>query len=328
MTRAYLGLCAVLALGACSGSDDKDPTTTDTGPECGTEVFFEDSNNYSFTAAFQIGAIEVAPETTLNVDWSGVTVDIRGRAVDPSSIEQLLFVEFDLTQSEILEKIDANALDQSDAGSSQLLWDNTGVTTMSSDEFTQIGNPIDYSALDDDPSQSWLLSVINYQIDGRFDFLMNAFVVPTAGSTNTDVVLDNATSTLEFDVDLQTADRLCFAPDEPELVLDWINVTTDAYNRDLDLAYVNNLVIGHIPDDNIENVEGLFLRLYEEADQLYDLDVNGLSFAYLDEAVSRADGTTPFPGFSSDGTWVVAIECTRSECTNPAPILLGVVEAK
>jgi len=327
MTRAHLGLCAALALSACSGSKDKAPDPTDTGPECGTEVFFEDANNYSFTASFHIGEVAVAPKTPLTIDWSGVTVDIRGRPVDPAAIEQLLFVELDLTQSEVLDKIDANALDQSDAGS-QLLWDNDGETSMSSDEFTQIGNPIDYDALDDDPSQSWLLSVINYQIDGRFDFLMNTFVVPTTGSTNTEVVLDNSTSTLDFEVDLHSADRLCFAPDEPELVLDWVNVTTDAYDRPLDLAYVNNLVIGHIPDGDIENVEGIFLRLYDEADQLYDLNVNGLSFAYLDEAVSREDGTTPFPGFSDDGTWVVAIECTRSECTNPAPVLLGVVEVK
>jgi len=329
MTRAHLGCFALLTLAACSGSDDKE--TSDTGPVGGgctdTELFMEDNNNYAFTADFQISTVEVTPETDFTVDWSGLSVDIRGRTVDPTSVESALFVEFQLTQAEILERIDANSFDQSDA-SYQYTWENNDdVSSMPANEFNAVGTPIDLTQLDDSSVDTWLLSLAN-DSTGRFDFLMNVFVKPTAGSTNTTVTLDNSTSTLNFDVDLQSNDKMCVPADEPSIILDWTQVTTDAYNRPLDLAYVNNLVIGHIADDDLEAVEGLFLRLYDEADQLYDLNVNGLDFAFLDEATSRADGTTPFPGFTPDGTWVVAVECTRDECTNPAPILLVVMDVQ
>ncbi len=327
MTRAHLGLMALLAFGACSGSDDKE--TGDTGPTasgCDTELFMEDKNNYSFTADFQIGVVEIAPQSDFTVDWSALSVDIRGRTVDPTTIEQLLLVEFELSQQEILDKIDANSFDQDDA-LYQYLWDNDDdVDTMSASDFTIIGNPIDFTQFDDDPGDTWLMSVTNNP-DGRFDFLMNVFLKPTDGSTNTTVALDNSTSALNFDVDLQSNTKMCVPADQPDIILDWTKVTTDAYQRPLDLAYVNNLVIGHVADENLEDVEGIFLRLYDEADMLYDLDVNGLDFAYLNEATSRADGSA-FPGFTPGGTWVVAVECTRTECTNPAPILLVVMDVE
>ena len=286
----------------------------------------QDSNNYGFTADFQISTVEIAPGADFTVDWSSLSVDIRGRNVDPASVEQLLLVEFELSQAEILERIDNNSFDQADA-TYQYLWENNeDATSMVANAFNAVGTPIDLSQLDADPADTWLLSLAN-DSDGRFDFLMNVFVIPTKGSTNTAIELGDSTSVLDFDVDLQSNEAMCVPADDPAIILDWTQVTTDAYKRPLDLAYVNNLVIGHVPDDNLENVEELFLRLYDEADQLYDLNVNGLDFAFLDEATSRSDGS-PFPGFSKDGTWVVAVECTRTECTNPAPILLAVMDVQ
>ena len=141
-------------------------------------------------------------------------------------------------------------------------------------------------------------------------------------------LFDDDSAQLDFDVDLQSADALCSAPDVAGTTIDWSGVTNDAYGRPLDLALVNNLVIGHVAEENLDDVEELFLRLYEEADQVYDLDVNSLTFADLSGAVSRLDGTSTFGGFTADGTWVVAIECTRQECTNPAPLLLAVIEVE
>jgi hypothetical protein len=321
MSRVVFGSCLLMSssLLACSGDGGDKDSGTET---CEPNLNFVDGNNYSFESEFVIGSIAVAPESDLTIDWSAVTTDIRGRSVVPAEVEQLLAVRFLLPQSEILEKIDGSALDAADSDLQYLLF-NSGVDSASITEFSIIGNPFDVAGLSVSDEQTWLLSMANV-VGSRFDFLMNTFIVPTEGETNTTVALTNSSATLNFDVDLGSAEPLLASTTGPT-VLDWSGVTTDAYGQPLDLSLVNNLVIGHVADEDITNVEGVFLRLYDEADQVYDLSVNSLTSADLSLAVSRADGT-PFPGFTADGTWVVAIECVRQECTNPAPLLLAVVE--
>lgn len=343
MTRwMFLSLC--LATVACSG--DKDETTDDTATVTGDDddtvtpgdddddtstpapsgdMVFTDANNYTFESEFQIGAVEVMPEADLLIDWSGLTTDIRGRAVDPLAIDQVLFVEFGATQAEILEKIDANDLQQSDA-LNQYLYFNGGVDNIMVSEMAILGNPFDLTLLQEDASKTWLLSLTNI-VEARFDFLMNTFVVPTEGSKNTMVVIDDDSASLTFTVDLATAPALQTAAGLPGYSLDWSAATTDVFGRDLDLALVSRLIIGKVATDDIAQVEADFLQLYEKADELYTLDVNGLTFADLTQATEQTTGAT-FGGFSTDGTWVVGIECTRQECTNPAPLLLAVVEVE
>jgi hypothetical protein len=326
MTRSMTMLC--LALAACGG--DKDDTTGDTGPTGTTgtppsaDLVFTDANNYTFESDLQISAVEVAPETDLLIDWSGVTTDIRGRSVDPTQVEQILFVEFGATQAEVLTKIDANDLQQSDA-LNQYLYFNNGQTSIQASDLSILGNPFDLELLKPESSKTWLLSLTNI-VDSRFDFLMNTFVVPTEGSKNTMVVLDDSSATLTFEVDLQSAPALRTSSSFDEYTLDWSAATKDVFGRDLDVGLVTRLIIGKVATDDISAVEADFLQLYELADELYTQDVNGLTFANLSGATLQSDGTTPFAGFTADGTWVVGIECTRQECTNPAPLLLSVVE--
>jgi len=317
----------LLATAACSGSD-KD-TTTDSGvgddddDVVGCELVFTDANNYGFESDLQISAVEVMPESELTIDWSGVTTDIRGRAVDPTAVEQLLLVELERTQSEVLADIDANDLQQSDAVN-QYLYFNGGVDTIQVTDMEILGNPMDVGLLEVDPDSTWLLSLTNIT-DARFDFLVNTFVVPTAGSTNTTVEMTDSSATLTFDADLQSATKLKAEAGATGCSLDWDAATTDVFGRELDLGLVTRLIIGKVGTEDLSQVEADFLQLYELSDELYTLDVNGLTYAELDGAVEQTSGET-FGGFTSDGTWIVGIECTRQECTNPAPLLLAVVD--
>lgn len=304
-----------------TGDDDDDTTTM---PPSG-DMVFTDANNYTFESEFQIGTVEVAPETDLLIDWSGLTTDIRGRSVDPLDIDQLLFVQFGATQAEILTKIDANDLQQSDA-LNQYLSFTTGVDNLMLSEMSILGNPFDLGLMVEDANKTWLLSLTNI-VDARFDFLMNTFVVPTAGSKNTMVVIDDDSASLTFDVDLSSAPALQTAAGLPAYTLDWSAATTDVFGRELNLALVSRLIIGKVATDDLTQVEAEFLQLYENAEELYTLDVNGLTFADLSGATEQTSGAA-FGGFTADGTWVVGIECTRQECTNPAPLLLAVVEVQ
>jgi len=315
-----LGLLATVA---CGG--DKDGTDS-AAPPTG-DLVFTDANNYGFESDLQIGAVEVEAESDFTIDWSGVTTDIRGRAVNPSEVQQLLLVELNSTQAEVLTKIDANDLQQADAVN-QYIFDNaSNVSAIDVSQMEILSNPIELGLLSDDPNSTWLLSLTNID-DGRFDFLMNTFVVPTTGSGNTAVDFDDSSASLTFSADLQSADALVTGAGLDAYTLDWSGATTDVFGRPLDLGLVTRLIIGKVGTTDLGQVETDFLQLYELADELYTLDVNGLTYADMTQATLKSDGTTPFSGFTTDGTWVVGIECTRQECTNPAPLLLAVVEVK
>ena len=205
MSRVVFGSCLLMSwsLLACSGDGGDKDSGTET---CEPNLNFVDGNNYSFESEFVIGSIAVAPESDLTIDWSAVTTDIRGRSVVPAEVEQLLAVRFLLPQSEILEKIDGSALDAADSDLQYLLF-NSGVDSASITEFSIIGNPFDVAGLSVSDEQTWLLSMANV-VGSRFDFLMNTFIVPTEGETNTTVALTNSSATLNFDVDIGSAEPL------------------------------------------------------------------------------------------------------------------------
>ena len=324
---------AWLMLGAMAcggGSDGDDPTgsqTTDSGTTGVVDpslLMLTDAHNYSFSSDLQIGTVEVAPATDLAIDWSAVTRDIRGRSVDPLTVQQLLLVELDGTPADVLQKIDANDLQQADA-LNQYLFLNWGRDEIAASEMSILGNDLDVELLTEDPSTTWLLSLANI-IDQRFDFLLNTFVVPTTGATNTDVVFTDTSATLTFDADLQSGQRLVSAEGLEAYELDWSEATTDVFGRPLDLGLVTRVIVGKVGTDDIGQVEADFLQLYELADELYVLSVNGDESADLLEATLEGDDSTSFAGFTADGTWVVGVECTRQECTNPAPLLMAVVD--
>jgi len=83
--------------------------------------------------------------------------------------------------------------------------------------------------------------------------------------------------------------------------------------------------------DTVAQVEEVFLRVDTEADELYYLSsldgtpvVQGETDADLMLATD-ADGN-PFPGFTTDGIWLLGIECLS--CLSPAPLALSIVEVQ
>lgn len=312
-----MGLLLLASLWACGGGD---PDHTDPPPVPG-DLTFTDAHNYAFFGDIEIGAVEVAAQADAALDWCALTTDIRGRAVaDPSGIDQLLLIELDMVQEEAEAKVERNALSAADAASAWLVLNPGGCTARFGD-FSILGNVFDPAAyFVEDPERSWLVSVVNTP-DGRLDILTSTFVVPTAGSVNDRVVVTDASATLTVDADLASADRL-LAKEGATPMIDWSAVTADVYGKSYDDLQGDRLLLGKVPVGSIEEAEALFLQLDVVAETLYFLDVYGQTSADLTQATA-ADGAV-FDGFSTDGIWLVGIECLT--CTSPAPLLLGVVD--
>jgi hypothetical protein len=133
---------------------------------------------------------------------------------------------------------------------------------------------------------------------------------------------------LDFDVDLTSAAPIQTTADAPPYTLTWAAVTTDVNGAEFDDLLGDTLRITHLDVPDVASAEAVFLQLDIVADQMYFLDVYGdESVPDLSSAVSLPDGS-PFPGFTSDGVWLVGIECTDISCFSPAPLLLAVVEAE
>ena len=325
LTRT-LALSALLM--ACSG--DKNEDTGAMKSFATPDMVMLDENNYDYIGDIQIGTQTVATGVEVSVDWCSLTTDLRGRVVtDPSAIDRVLFIEFSLTPEEVMAKVEANALVQADTVTQWLLLSPESCTANLSD-FSILGNIFDPEADLVESDNTWLLSVSNYP-DGRFDILMSTFVEPLESETNSSVVVDDDSSTLSFDTDLHSADPLVTSASFDEYSLDWSGVDNDVNGVPFDKLLGNRLLIGKVAADNITDVESIFLRLDDEAEELYYLsDVDGEQQVYGRTAADLMLATdlagNNFGGFTTDGVWLVGIECLS--CTSPAPLLLSVVEVE
>ncbi len=317
-----IGFIALMAAVACGGKD-KDP---DLSPD----LVMEDANNYSYAGTMEITGVDVAAQSDPLVDWCSLTTDIRGRAVNPNAVDRLILIELELTQAEALEKIEKNDLTQQDTVTQWIFQNETAaVCSANLSEFAILSNnfrPEDFV----ESTNTWLLSATYFDPEySQFDFAMTKFVTPVAAETNTDIALTDDSASLDFDADL-SAPALQTSASFDSYTLDWSAVTQDVNGAEWDDEKGNRVLIGKVDAKNIGDVEDIFLRVDSEASELYRLydDENGVLLVSgetsADLMLATDEAGNSFPGFTTDGIWLVGVECTS--CTSPAPLLLSVVE--
>jgi hypothetical protein len=305
----------MLVLAGCPGGSGKGDAEA---------LVLEDANNFEFEGTFTIETFDVEPGVDFCADWSGMTTDIRGRPFDPLDVDQVALLQFDLTPPEVLEQIDTNQLRQDDAAY-QYLWSQPGgASSACATEFEIIGNFFDPALLVEESDKTWVLSLIDLDT-GKNDILTTAFVAPTDGSVNHDVVTSDATAVLDYTVDIDGKDPIVATADAGAWTLDWSGVTNDVNGVPFDSLLGDELLIAHYEDyTDVSEVESVFLRLDTEASETWILNVFGELDADLSDA-ETADGDG-FGGFTTDGVWLVAVSCTT--CTSPVPQLLAWIDVK
>jgi hypothetical protein len=314
MSMRQLGL--VLGLSACGGGGDGG------GGGCGggNKLVYEDANNYTYTGALTLGEFPIKPQSDITIDWSGLTTDIRGRTLDPTSVEQPTIIGLDGTFDEVLPQAERNEIRQDDAPYIYFT-ENDGETSAQLSSFEITGILFDLGYLVPDPETTWFLSLINLP-QGRTDILSTVRLVPTEGSDITTVTFANDSSSLDVAVDLHSAPPLQ-ARAGKNYTFDWTGATQDVFGHEFSDQLNDEIIIAKHDTTDIAEVEANFLQLDSKASELYRIGVFDQSAVDLIEAID-VNTSTPFGGFTTDGTWVIGVIC--SSCSAPVPAILSVVE--
>lgn len=284
---------------------------------------FQDSNNYAFTNDITMRSVEIQAGADASIDWTALTTDVRERAVDPGTVEQISLLKFSYPFDELVPLFEVNEIDaQAEATESYLFENPSGTTTANATDFEITAIGFDPTLFSEDPNSTWTVSAINYP-GGRLDLLMSKAILPKDASTNHEITLGDDDTTLDWTVDMHSMPALEASPDTV-YGLDWSAVTKDVYGHPFDSIAGDELLIGHYADP-VDGVEAEFLQLDTVASEIYRMSSLGLT-SVDDLSAAIDDGGKAFGGFTADGTWLVAISCTS--CSTPVPLLLSVVSVK
>ncbi len=295
---------------------------TVTGCSSGTLVF-EDANNYSYESTIAIASVPMQAETEPCFDWSGLTTDIRGRAFD-GVVDEAYLTQMAQSQEETIAKFEDNTFFASDVDEPYAVNPAAADTQVCGGSFSVIGNDFSPDTFQD--GDDWLITLMEFRDSpaGGLNPLMSLFVTPSASSDVTEVSLSDTSMDLQITgLDIAGAPRLVVSRGTNRA--DWSAVTTDVYGNPYSNQDGNDLFLARFDVASVDEIEEVFLTLDTSAAEIYRFDAFGLST--LDD-LSRAEASdgTAFGGFTDDGIWVFGIGC--GECTNPAPLLLGVVEVQ
>ena len=290
------------------------------GGKLSSDLEMKDTNNFKMGEAsdMTLAHTEVLAQQDFCVDWSAMTTDIRGRPLVPSEIEQVLLVIFDKDEQTLVSEIvDDNYVPA--AGSEPYVFDNVdGGTEACLSEMSALGVPFPLEELVASEGRTWLLSLIKLP-DGRKDVQQTMVIVPSASAPASDAVFEDGLSSIALDVSLD-APPIETGADLGPYTLDWSRLKKDTNGKPWDNLVGDQLFIVNY-DGTPADIEADFLLFDYNATAVYDLSVRGKTSARLDEAAD-AQGN-PFPGFTTDGTWVVGITC--STCISPVPLAMAVV---
>jgi hypothetical protein len=319
--RAAVAIAIAASMAACTDSSNTDGTDTDPASLSG-DLVFTDANNYAYTADLTLDTFELAEGEDAMVDWSGLSADIQDRPIDPAAIQELSLAAFNLSKDEIREKVALNDLKQSDVLDYRLFENEAGVTDCMMSDFSILGNDFrpenEWVARE---GKTWIITLWAETEFGRVDIRSSAFVDPVKGATGDLVDFTNTTANMDFTTDLQTSAPINTLTGQDSYTLDWSTVTTDSTFHDYDPLLGDQLLVGKVAASELSEVEDIFMQVMESAEELYLLDVYGLTDANLNDA-ETLDGTK-FSGFTTDGIWLVGVGC--NSCTSPAPLILSVV---
>ena len=275
-----------------------------------------DDNNYEYEAVITVSSATCESGEDIQIDWSALSVDIRGRTVDPAGVDQLALVAFGLSPDDVVTAIAGNTLRQSDVRDYRLYDNAAGGTSAQMSAFSVLGNPFVPADefVERDAVWTWA-ALVQDEVAGRDDILTLLFLDPVVGGEGTAATIDDDSAILDFDATMGAA---LTAAEGVDYNLDWSGLSVEASGQPFDPLRADDLFVGHVPQETDAEIEAVFVQILDQADALYRLEVYGETGAALGDATDE-DGAS-FPGFSTGGSWLVGLECTS--CTSPAPVLL------
>ena len=282
-------------------------------------VVLMDDNNYYFMADVSADAQEVAAQTVANVDWSGLTTDLLGREMDPSTdLDIIRLIRFTLTEAEVIEGINIDNLRQSDVSGNADFEIENGEMSAPLDEFLFLGSefPVKEELLDIE--DAYLLSAISITDTGGEDYRMFSFIDPVDGGAVNDITVNSNSANLDYTVDIAGASPVVMTG----TTVSWAALSQDGSDQTIALSNIDSIMVAKF-SESVSDIEGDFLKIEENADQLFTANVEGLG-EYDLTGLTDASGT-PFTSVD-DNVWILALRC--GSCISPAPLFLGTLTAQ
>jgi hypothetical protein len=317
--RFLLALPLALAFTACVRDDGDDTADTDVaGPAADGTVPLGDANNFSYDGTLDAPSFPMAELTDATLDWSALHTDIQCHALDPvADIDNTALIVFPyLSEEEVETGLSDGSLAQVDMGV-YLSYQPGDTTSVSLTQLTFFGTDADIETHFTEGSGAWLL-LLTTGTEVAVGARMLTFLTPTVGETTTTASVDDGCPVLDFHADLASLQPVPVLADGP-WKLDWSGLTRDGHGGEFVPTRVDSVMVARF-DLSVPELQDRFLDLEDLAVESYTYDLGGGTSADLGALAGPSD---PFPGFSGDGVWAVALLC--STCSNPAPLFLTIV---
>ena len=281
-------------------------------------VVLSDAHNFSYSGYVHVPAVPTAPATDLTVCWDQLSQDLQCHDLDPvEDVDLVSLVRFtDLSESEVADKIGQDDLKQADL-SGYVEWENPGETCTTLSAMSFRGTPIDVAAEYTLDGGTYLLTLASGGQLGSGTRMLS-FLTPTADSLVTEVQVDGGCGVLDFQADLTSLEPVQLTAEGP-WELDWSTLTRTGIGNALGLSDIDGLSLAFYAGKGRAELAERFLDLAVIADEFLELPISGTL------GVELAD-VPGFEGPVGDGTWLLALTCSR--CANPAPLFLTALEAE
>ena len=304
-----------LALFAACGDGDGARTGDDTGPVQQTPCdpcILTDAHNYHYAPTLTAPTWTVAPARDLRISWAGLTVDLLGHDLDPTTLDRALLLVFDgLTAPEILDGMAHDRLDQSQVTIALTCTPKEAGCLLS--DFNLAGNHLDVQQYLVEGSGTWVVAPGWTDQAGLASLAL--FTADDDAGVEDELSIVDGAAALEVQAELAPEGTVAVA-EGSQPVVDWSGLTVDALGNPVSLSRFDRLRIGRY-DMDAATMEADFLDLELLATETWEVDVTGLTSLPTQEVAG-------FPGFTAGPTWVLLLQC--STCMNPAPRFLALVE--
>jgi hypothetical protein len=317
-----LPLFAVLcgALLGCSG----DPASPSDDPP--QDIVLSDEHNYSSESSLSIPTVETASGVDIDLCWANVTTDLQCHDVDPiADLDNVgLLRLLNMTEEDVEASIAADDLPQSAVDGYLSVETDHESTCAKLSDLTFFGTVVDIAeAYVESAESTFMLLVSNGTMPGVGARSM-VFLKPTSESDVTRVDVQEGCGILEFSADLSSAETLSL-PSEGPWTLDWSELSVDGGGKTIVFQDINRLVLGFYAGMSVSDIEARIFDLELMATELFEISLPGGRTADLSLATERTSGEA-FSSFArdEDGVWLLGLIC--SDCRNPSPIVLTVLE--
>lgn len=318
---------------AGSGGD----VSTGGGTSCGTSLVATDATNMTLTSDLTIDSATLQGNNLdLVFDWSAVTTDFYGHAIDFNDIELVALVPWPEPIDVIAELINADDPSLQSLAGLPIVFrpklSGTPVTSASLLEFTDVGYepvPEDTIAPFFDPAGGYSFTLILQEhpespgIEAR---MIQGFTV-SADATETTLMVGDSSTLLQASATLGAP--LSAPAATPGLMLDWTSdgatdpnapLKNRSYGGAFNKGDITEVLVGQYPAGidlaaGILDIEVVYTNLWRGRVEVgSSMDLSSLT--------SVADGS-PFPGINDTDQWLVGLLCTTEYCRNPTPWYLA-----